>query len=323
VRLALLGVRGSTPAPGARFDRYGGHTSAVAVIGDDEELPSLVLDAGTGLRELPGLLGREPFRGTIVLSHLHWDHVQGIPFCPAVDRPDAAVDLHVPGRWRAAAGSPEGAYRLLARAMSPPHFPITPGGLHGAWSFVPARRGTFRTAVGAAVTLIPIPHKGGVAFGVRVEVDGGSAAYLPDHALAAAAPDPGALELARGADVLLHDGQFTEAEQHVAVAYGHATVEAAVRFADDAQVGSLVLTHHAPGRTDEELDELAARWPATRQGRPVTFARQGSVVEVPGHRPVTRARRRPASRLWGDLAVTGPQSSRSGALTEPSRAMGR
>jgi ribonuclease BN (tRNA processing enzyme) len=287
VRLVLLGVRGSTPAPGAGFVRYGGHTSAVAVLGDEEEVPSLVLDAGTGLRELPALLGGRAFRGAVVLSHLHWDHVQGIPFCTAVDRDDAAVDLHVPAQG----GSAEDAdtERLLARAMSPPHFPIAPNGLRGSWRFLPARGGVLRTANGAEVTLREIAHKGGVTFGIRVELDGASIAYLPDHALDGQAADAGTSALVRGADVLLHDGQFTAAEQSLATAYGHATVEAVLRFADATDVGALVLTHHAPARTDDELDELAYRWDATAQGRPVTFARQGSVVEVPSRRATPRA----------------------------------
>jgi phosphoribosyl 1,2-cyclic phosphodiesterase len=288
VKLVLLGVRGSTPAPGAGFVRYGGHTSAVAVLGNDEDVPALVLDAGTGLRELPALLGGDAFRGAIVLSHLHWDHVQGIPFCTAVDRQDAAVDLHVPGHWAAAADAE--AEQLLARSMSPPHFPISPSGLHGSWRILPARGGVLRTSNGAEVTLREIAHKGGVTFGIRVELDGGSVAYLPDHALhGPAAADAGTSALVQAVDVLLHDGQYTAAEQALAVAYGHATIETVLRFADAADVGALVLTHHAPGRTDEELDELASRWEATSQGRPVTFARQGSVVQIGSAHAASRA----------------------------------
>ena len=79
MRLALLGVRGSTPAPGAEFIRYGGHTSCVAVLRDGEDSPRLVLDAGTGLRGLGGLLRGAAFTGSILLSHLHWDTCRGCP----------------------------------------------------------------------------------------------------------------------------------------------------------------------------------------------------------------------------------------------------
>src|SRR5581483_9082996 len=128
VRLYLCGVRGSTPAPGADFLRYGGHTSCVAIAHD--RTPTLVLDAGTGLRQVTPLLGGQPFAGTILLSHLHWDHVHGLPFFTGGDRDDARASLLMP--WQGPGASAE---EVLARGMSPPHFPITPSGLRGAWTF--------------------------------------------------------------------------------------------------------------------------------------------------------------------------------------------
>ncbi|MEN3360965.1 MAG: hypothetical protein V7637_4947 [Mycobacteriales bacterium] len=276
MRLVLLGVRGSTPAPGARFVRYGGHTSCVAVLAAGEDVPSLVLDAGTGLRELPGLMGGRPFRGTLVLTHLHWDHVQGLPFCPSVDHPDAVVEAYVPGDWSAAAGD-RAARRLLARAMSPPHFPIGPDGLLGSWRFRPARPGALGTgAADPRLTVAEVAHKGGTTLGIRVEMDGASVACLPDHVPGDRAADA----LVRGADVLLHDGQFLDREHDRARDYGHATIGAALDLADRCEVGRLVLTHHAPARTDDELDALAAALPSTPRGRPVSFARQGDVLTV-------------------------------------------
>ncbi|HZC74008.1 MAG TPA: MBL fold metallo-hydrolase [Jatrophihabitans sp.] len=269
MRLVALGVRGSTPAPGADFVRYGGHTSCLAVYGDGDESPRLVLDAGTGLRELPGLTGGAPYRGDIVLSHLHWDHVQGLPFSSAVDRPDARVRLHVP-----VADARTDGERLLARAMSPPHFPIGPDGLLGEWRFAPLLPGRVDDIVSTAA----IPHKGGTAYAIKVELDGVVLVYAPDHALHAEsdAADVAAFEaFVRDADLLIHDGQYTEAEQVIAVAYGHATVETVMQLADRASVGRLVLAHHAPTRTDDQLDAWAARYPRTPAGRPVTFLRPG------------------------------------------------
>src|ERR1039458_7583245 len=85
VRVTFLGVRGSTPAPGEEFLRYGGHTSCVA-IAHDGEAPSLLLDAGTGIRRTSSLMDGEPFRGSALLTHLHWDHVHGLPFCRSEER---------------------------------------------------------------------------------------------------------------------------------------------------------------------------------------------------------------------------------------------
>jgi len=296
VKLTFLGVRGSTSAPGAAFIRYGGHTSCVAVTADDAPngTPTLLLDAGTGVSDLPPLLKGRPYTGSIVLSHLHWDHVQGLPFCPSLDHREARVDLWIPMEGRIPTGDGgcggDDALRLLARAMSPPHFPIGPEGLLGRWRFLDQHPGLLpiEGSGDARVTVAPIAHKGGLTVGIRVELDGASVAYLPDHALAdpalldgAPTPELTAAEtLVAGADILLHDGQFRDDDRPLAIAYGHATMTEAMRLADRCGVGELVLTHHAPGRTDDELDELAATVTATPQGRPVRFARQGQVLEV-------------------------------------------
>ena len=298
MRLVLLGVRGSTPAPGASFTRYGGHTSSVAVLGDSSPVPQLVLDAGTGVRDLPGLLGGAALRGAVVLSHLHWDHLHGLPFCPALDHPDARVELWIPAQppgdhadvSRSAAAGDLEAWHLLADVMSPPHFPIGPGGLLGDWRFrlaAPGQLDLDRDLTGGArVEVAPVRHKGGTTFAVRVDLDGASIAYVPDHTLSApdGRPQPvdaAAVELVHGVDLLLHDGQFAGAgEAGLAADYGHSTIEDALVWADRCRVGRVVLTHHGPARTDEALDALAAQFRKTPDGREVTFAVQGSTLEI-------------------------------------------
>lgn len=274
----LCGVRGSTPAPGASFLGVGGHTSCVAVARDDGP-PTLVVDAGTGLAGVTRILAGAPFRGTIVLSHLHWDHTHGLPFFAAGDRPDAAVRLLLPD---------QGADPLavLARCMSPPHFPIRPDELRGAWSFASLAEGTHELE-GFTVLAREIPHKGGRTFGYRISDGATTLAYLSDHAPQNLGPGPGGLgpyhdaarALVDGADVLLHDAQFLAAELPALGHFGHAAAEYAGGLADACGVGRLLLFHHHPTRTDAEVADLLT---GVRAGARVAvdIAREGDVVDT-------------------------------------------
>ncbi len=258
MRVVLCGVRGSTPAPGADFVRHGGHTSCVAFALDGEEAPTLVLDAGTGLQRLSRLLGDRPFSGTILLGHLHWDHTHGLPFFAAGDRPGSDVELLVPAQG----GDAE---ELLARAFSPPHFPIRPSQLEGAWRFASLEPGS-HDIDGFSVLALDIPHGGGRTFGFRVSDGSAAVAYLSDHSPVSLGPGPdglgeyheAAMRLAGGADVLLHDAQITAEEFAAKARYGHSAVEYAVGLAEAAGVKRLVLFHHDPLRTDDQIDALVA-----------------------------------------------------------------
>jgi len=269
VELVLLGVRGSTPAPGPDYVRYGGHTSCVGVIGTGAAVPTLLMDAGTGIRSLPGLLGSEPFRGAIMLSHLHWDHVEGLPFCRAVDRNDARVDLYVPEQDGVSARD------LLARTMSPPSFPIEPEGLLGSWRFLGVPEGA-ASIEGFEVTAADVSHKGGRTVGYRVATATRSFAYLPDHA-PSRGMTPAAWNLLEGVDLLLHDSQFVESERSLADDYGHATVEETMALAAKAGVGALVLFHHSPVRTDSQLDRILE---IADSPVPVVVAKEGMRIPV-------------------------------------------
>jgi len=278
VRIYLCGVRGSTPAPGAEFVRYGGHTSCVAIAPDDGP-PRLILDAGTGLRLVTGLLRGKPFAGTIILTHLHWDHVHGLPFFAAGDREDARVTLLLP--------EPEGnttAEDVLAEGMSPPHFPITPRGLRGDWTFGVIAPGTFK-ADGFTVEAREVPHKGGRTFGYRVSDGHSSVAYIPDHCPTALGPGPegwgeyhaDALALAAGADLLIHDAFLRPEEVPALGSFGHPAADYAVSLARRAGAGRVLLAHHKPDRTDDELDALAARF---RTDPRVAVAAEGQVIDL-------------------------------------------
>lgn len=256
MRVWVCGVRGSTPAPGAEFARYGGHTSCLA-IGHDGDQPSLIVDAGTGIRRVSELLGGGPFRGTILLGHLHWDHTQGLPFFAAADRPDARTTVLLPDQGDASA--------VLERAISPPHFPIGLAGLRGAWRFAGVEAGEQRIE-GFDVVASDIPHKGGRTFGFRISDGGGSLAYLSDHSPVALGPGPAgfgpyhdaAVALAAGVDVLFHDAQHIASEFASCASFGHSTADYAVGLGAYAGAGTVALYHHSPSRTDAEVDAMVA-----------------------------------------------------------------
>jgi phosphoribosyl 1,2-cyclic phosphodiesterase len=260
VRLTFCGTRGSTPSPGADFVRFGGNTSCVAVSPDGAG-PSLLLDAGTGLRRVQDLLDGQPFRGSILLTHLHWDHVQGLPFFPAGDREGAKVTLLLPAND--AVDPPA----LLSRMMSPPFFPIGPEKLRGDWQFGFVPEGEFE-AEGFTVLAREVPHKGGQTFGYRVSDGRTSLAYLPDHCPTALGNGPdglgvyheNALELAAGVDVLVHDSHLRAEEVPAEGSFGHAAAEYAVRLGELAGARRVALFHHRPERTDVEVARTVSRF---------------------------------------------------------------
>jgi len=280
MRVHLCGVRGSTPAVGAAFVGVGGHTSCVAIAHDDESAPRLLLDAGTGLRAVPALMQGEPFRGTILLGHLHWDHVQGLPFFRSGDRPEASVNVLLPAQ-----GVP--ALELLSRMMSPPAFPIRPDELRGAWSFDSIEEGEY-SVEGFTVLAREIPHKGGRTFGYRVSDSTSSIAYLSDHGPAGVL-GPGtdgfgpyheaALALCAGVDMLIHDAQYTASELPVRVDFGHSAVDYPVELGRRSGAKTVVLFHHDPDRTDAEVAaiELGFQHEADVS---VVAAREGAVYRL-------------------------------------------
>ena len=279
MRVVFCGVRGSTPAPGAAFVRYGGHTSSLA-LSHDSGPPTLLVDGGTGLQRVAELaLGDRPFVGSLLMGHLHWDHTHGVPFFSPAMAEGARTRVLLPQQE---GGTAE---EVLARAFAPPHFPVRPSELAGAWSYDFVDEGV-REVEGFEVLAREIPHKGGRTLGYRISSGGRSLAYVTDHSPTSLGPGPhghgelhdAALELAKGADVLVHDAQHL-AEEFPGVGYlGHASVEYAVALGEQAGVRTVVLFHHSPARTDEQLDEIGARcWSTSVR---VVVAHEGLVLDL-------------------------------------------
>lgn len=278
VRAYFCGTRGSTPVSGPGHARYGGNTSCIA-LAHGAEPPTLVLDAGTGLQELSPVLRGAPFRGSVLLSHLHWDHTHGMPFFRGGLQEGHRVDVYLPEQG----ADPED---VLARVISPPHFPIRPKQLGSGWAFRAIEPG-HRELEGFSVLAMEIPHKGGRTFGYRVSGAGATVAYLPDHSPLALGPGPqglgvyheAAVTLASGADLLIHDAQHTALEMPRLGFLGHSAVEYAVGLAERCRVGRLVLFHHDPWRTDQDIDCLVSG--CDEASVPVTAAYDGMVLDLP------------------------------------------
>jgi len=279
LNIRFFGVRGSTPCSDDACRRYGGNTSCVVVEHPDER--PIVLDLGTGLRFYGLDHGPRPFEGTALVTHLHWDHVQGLPFFGPLVHCGARLDVLGPAHEGASLGD---SFREL---MRPPFFPIHVEQLTGDVTFADLVDDAVRIG-SAQVTARTVPHVGETN-GYRIDWGGLVVAYVSDHQEPPDDPTAVAdavLELADGADVLIHDAQFTPEEFRARTSWGHCTVEYAVEVARQAGVRQLVLFHHDPGHDDAWLDHLtceARALSAARRGPEVVSAHEGLSLR-PGRR---------------------------------------
>ncbi len=246
------GVRGSTPCPCDDNHRYGGNTACVVLSSPGRD--PILLDLGTGLRFYGETFPADrPFRGSVFVTHLHWDHVQGLPFFVPINRPGAELDVYAPAQEGMSVAEAFGEF------MRPPYFPVRCTDLAGAIRFHDASN--TEIVVGDAKVLVrDVPHVG-TTNGYRVTTDGVSVAYLSDHQQPLHDPcyvAPSVLELCRDADLVIHDAQFTPEDFVAKSNWGHCTVQYAVEVAAQAGARRLALFHHDPTRHDLAVDGLLA-----------------------------------------------------------------
>ena len=297
-RIRLWGVRGSIPVPGKSTVRYGGNTSCVEVRADGE---IIILDAGSGIRLLGLALDKEfgprSMKLTLLISHTHWDHIQGLPFfSPAYNQKNL---IRVLGYEGARAGLA----KILASQMETPFFPVSLRQLPSHLAIEELKEMEFR--VGPVEVRSKFANHPGICVGYRLATSSGSIAYFPDNEpyeelkLLLASRDGITEEEARnfagaerakmvdflqGCDVAIMDTQYTEEEYAKHVGWGHSSVDSVVSLALDANVGKLVLFHHDPNHDDQMIDKMVehARAFVAKSGKSleVDAAREGAEILV-------------------------------------------
>ncbi len=276
--ITFYGVRGSTPCSGHHVARYGGNTSCVVVSVPGE--PPIICDLGTGLRYFGADVGRRPdsgpFRATALVTHLHWDHVQGLPFFAPVLDPAAQLEVIGPIQ------DDRSLEDAMCEAISPPMFPIPLADLPGRITFRELGR-TCLSVGSAIVSVFDVPHVGPTN-GYRIDAGRASVAYMSDFQQPIVdngepPVPPGVLDAIRGVDVLIHDAQYDHDEFATKATWGHCTVTYAVDVARAAGAKRLVLFHHDPLHDDEWIDRAVAEAADRADGAvEVMAAREGLVL---------------------------------------------
>jgi len=266
MRIRFWGTRGSLATPGPTTLRYGGNTSCVEARADDGTL--IVLDCGTGAHRLGHALmaeAKQPVRGHLLITHTHWDHIQGFPFFGPMFTEGSEWDLYAPGRLG------ERLEAVLSAQMQHPYFPVTLGQLSATIRYHDLGEGAL-TVGGVRVVAHYLNHPA-LTLGYRLEADGVSVVYAVDHEphmrdqpdagrmgspgeAALHAEDAGHVAFLEGADLVIHDAQYTAAEYPEKINWGHCPAETAVDYALAAHVRRLALTHHDPLRDDDAVDRL-------------------------------------------------------------------
>ncbi|MDX5361363.1 MAG: MBL fold metallo-hydrolase [Alphaproteobacteria bacterium] len=269
--VTFWGVRGSIACPGPRYVRYGGNTSCIEVTAGDE---TFILDSGTGIRELGlSLMRRDRSRATLLLTHTHWDHINGFPFFTPAYHPERSLRImagHLPAHLQIG--------KVLSEQMSKPFFPVPIGIMKAAMTFDDFTAGDrFQLGGGTRVATAALNHPDG-ACAYRLEHKGRSVCYVTDTEHLPGQPDQAILGLIEGADLVIYDCTYTDAEFPAKVGWGHSTWQEAVRLCQAANVRRLAIFHHDPDHDDPFMDAVAADARAMWDGAFV--AREGMSVTL-------------------------------------------
>jgi phosphoribosyl 1,2-cyclic phosphodiesterase/DNA-binding response OmpR family regulator len=264
MRIEFWGTRGSIAKPGLNTVRYGGNTSCVAIY--PKEGTRIILDCGTGAHGLGQSLmasGEKPIRGHLLIGHTHWDHIQGLPFFTPVFVPGNEWDIYAPRGLRTQLRE------TLAGQMEYTYFPVSLEQLGATIRYHDLIEGTFH--IGSVSIRTQYLNHPAITLGYRLEADGVVVVYATDHephgrptALGNTlvrrpllhAEDRRHAEFFAGADLLIHDAQYTSAEYASKIGWGHSTIDYVIEMALAARVKRLALFHHDPLRTDDALDAL-------------------------------------------------------------------
>lgn len=273
MKVIFWGVRGSIPVPGPDTVRVGGNTACVEIQTVDREV--IIIDAGTGIRLLGVDLAQRPTErliAVLLFSHTHWDHIQGLPFfTPATERQNRVVVL---GERR----MDRRLEQILADQMVDAYLPFTLEDLRADLLIKEVHDGE-KLVIGDTTSVLPkrLHHPGGV-FGYRITCQGKTVVYASDVSHPAEEPDSDLVDLAREADLLIHDAQYTPEEKQQYADWGHSSWTDAVAVAQQANVQQLALFHHDPLHTDDELEEIERQAQSVFAG---TFlAREGMQVII-------------------------------------------
>ena len=269
--MKFWGVRGSIPAPGPQTAKYGGNTPCIEVRCGDS---MLVLDLGTGVRKLGETYGAAGVTAHVLISHYHYDHLQGLPFFTPMFDPRSKVSIYGPTRLGRTVKD------VIVGQMTQPYFPVTAEAVFRAQIDYHAIAEGDVLPIGAArITALEVNHPGG-NLAYRIEHAGKSVVYATDTEHGTTS-DARLEEFARDADLLIYDAMYSEDEYlgrtgNSKIGWGHSTWQMAIRTADSAGIKSLVLFHHDPTRTDESLDKLIK---LVRRKRPDAIAaREGQTI---------------------------------------------